>query len=310
MQMFKQICMEQALEPHLKLMLTKTPVSKENAFLAAGSECISVGHKTKVTKETLEELQKMGVRYLSTRSIGYNHIDTQAAKRLGVTIGNVAYSPEGVAEYTIMLMLMLLRKMPDILNRSRDWDFRLGGLRGNELGSMTVGVIGTGTIGKAVIERLKGFGCRVIAYDVHQNCDVTYVPLEELLRQSDVVTLHTPLNEATWHLMDESHLKMMKQEALLINTGRGALIDTSALLTALTEQKLGGAGLDVVEGEDDFFYQDCRSRKMEHSYLARLMELPQVIVTPHAAYYTEHMLNDTARQTLGNAMAFEDVKII
>lgn len=309
MQEFQAFCRENAQESRVHLMLTKTPVSVETAFLAAGSECISVGHKTEVTAETLEALKKMGVRFLCTRSIGYNHIDITAAKRLGIVVENVTYAPQGVADYTIMLMLMLQRKIVHILERSGRWDFRLGGFRGKELCGMSVGVIGTGNIGKAVVERLKGFGCQVFAYDLYQNTNAAYVTLEELLRKSDIVTLHTPLLDTTRHLLDEKHLAMMKPEAILINTGRGALIDTRALIGALEDGRISGAALDVVEGEDEFFYQDCQNRKRGDSYLARLTELPNVIITPHAAYYTEHVLLDTIKQTLDQCLEFEAHKM-
>lgn len=185
-------------------------VSETNARLVPGNQCISVGHKSEVSEPTIAALKNAGVRYISTRSIGCNHIDTNAAERMGITVGNVAYSPDSVADYTLMLMLMAIRGAKSIVRSVEKYDFRLDSIRGKELRDMTVGVLGTGRIGKAVIERLQGFGCHVLAYDSGQKITADYVTLDELLQNSDIVTLHVPLGADTHHIIGDKQIKGMK----------------------------------------------------------------------------------------------------
>ncbi|MER7707488.1 D-isomer specific 2-hydroxyacid dehydrogenase family protein [Kitasatospora sp. NPDC097605] len=289
--------------------VTDAPVSEATSELAAGSRCISVGHKSPVTRATLRALGGLGVGYISTRSIGYNHIDVAYAESVGILVGNVSYSPDSVADYTLMLMLMAIRDAKAIVRRTDAHDYRLSEVRGRELRDLTVGVIGTGRIGTAVLERLRGFGCRVLAHDNRQagrpGAAVERVPLDELLRRSDLVTLHVPLTAATHHLLDRRALARMKDGAVVVNTGRGGLIDTEALLRELEGGRLGGAALDVVEGEEGVFYADCRDKPLESKALLRLQELPNALISPHTAYYTDHALRDTVENSLMNCLAFE-----
>ena len=282
--------------------ITAAPVSEAAIRLAIGNRCVSVSHKTRVTRSILHALSQAGVTYISTRSAGYNHIDVEFAQRLGISVGNVAYSPDSVADYTVMLMLMTARRAASIIGRTDDHDFRLDGMRGKELRDMTVGVVGTGRIGAAVMERLRGFGCQVLAYDHHPKTAAEYVPLDELLRRSDIVTLHTPLNAGTHHLLSKQHIGQIKDGAFVINTGRGPLLDTEALTEALESGRLGGAALDVLEGEEGIFYSDYRQKPVENEWLLRLQALPNVIITPHAAYYTDHALRDIIEHTITNCL--------
>jgi D-specific alpha-keto acid dehydrogenase len=229
--------------------ITEAAVSEANVELAFGNRCISVGHKTQITNATLLALSRAGVAYISTRSIGYNHIDLRYAESVGVSVENIAYSPDSVADYTLMLMLMAVRHAKSIVRRAEVHDYRLNDVRGKELRDLTIGVIGTGRIGVAVMDRLRGFGCRVLAYDNRPKTAVDYVPLDELLQRSDIVTLHTPLTADTHHLLNRQRIRRMKHGAIIVNTGRGALLDTEALVSALEGGRLGGAALDVLEGE-------------------------------------------------------------
>ena len=285
--------------------ITDAAVSEANIELTSGNRCISVGHKTQITNSVLLALSQAGVRYISTRSIGCNHINVKCAESVGISIGNITYSPDSVADYTLMLMLMAVRNAKSIVSRADLHDFRLNDARGKELRDMTVGVIGTGHIGSAVMERLRGFGCRILAYDHQPKAAAEYVPMDELLRQSDIVTLHTPLNAETNHLFDRQRIGRMKRGAFLINTGRGSLLDTEALVPALESGKLGGAALDVLEGEEGVFYFDRREKPIESKLLLRLQKLPNVIITPHTAYYTDHALSDTVENTIINCLKFE-----
>jgi D-specific alpha-keto acid dehydrogenase len=243
--------------------------------------------------------------YLSTRSAGYDHIDLEFAERVGMSVENVAYSPDSVADYTLMLMIMALRNVKSTIHRAHDNDFRLNDAPGKELRDMTIGVVGTGRIGAAVIDRLWGFGCHILAFDRCPGSSVEYVPLDALLQHSDVVTLHMPLTADTYHLLDSRRVEQMRHGAFIINTGRGGLLDTEALVPALESGHLGGVALDVLEGEEGVFYVDHRGRSIESPLLLRLQQLPNVLITPHTAYYTEHALRDTVENTIINCLDFE-----
>lgn len=288
--------------------ITEAAVSEANSELAFGNRCVSVGHRTQVTNPTLRALGRAGVEYVSTRSIEYNHIDVAYAESVGISVGNVAYSPDSVADYTLMLILMAVRHAKSIIRRADVHDYRLNDVRGRELRDLIIGVIGTGRIGAAVMDRLRGFGCCVLAYDSRPQSSADYVPLDELLQLSDIVTLHTPLNADTHHLLNRQRIAQMKPGAFIINTGRGALLDTEALLPALESGRLGGAALDVLEGEEGIFYADCRNKPIESEPLLRLQRLPNVLISPHTAYYTDHALSDTVENGLINCLNFESGK--
>ncbi|MFL6076177.1 MAG: VanH-AOV family D-lactate dehydrogenase [Mycobacteriales bacterium] len=289
--------------------ITDAAVSEVNVDLALGNRCVSVGHKTEVRNSVLRALSQAGVKYVSTRSIGYDHIDVEYAESVGITVGNIAYSPDSVADYTLMLMLMAVRNVKSIIRRAEIHDYRLHEVRGKELRDLTVGVIGTGRIGAAVMDRLRGFGCRILAYDTRPTASAHYVPLDELLQQSDIVTLHTPLNAETYHLIDHRRIEQMKPGAFVVNTGRGSLLDTEALVPALESGRLGGAALDVLEGEEGIFYADCSNKPIESKALLRLQQLPNVLVSPHTAYYTDHALSDTVENTIINCLEFEKEQV-
>jgi D-specific alpha-keto acid dehydrogenase len=282
--------------------ITAAAPSEANVELARGNRCISIGHKTDVSNSTLLALRELGVMYISTRSVGCNHVDVAYAESVGISLETVAYSPDSVADYTLMLMLMVVRHAKSLVRRADVHDYRLGEVRGRELRDLTVGVIGTGRIGGAVIDRLRGFGCRTLAYDKRPKTSAEYVTLAALLEESDVVTLHTPLTPETHHLLDRDRIERTKPGAVIVNTGRGALIDTRALVSALEGGRLGGAALDVLEGEDGIFYADCSDRLIENQLLLRLHELPNVLISPHTAYYTDHALRDIVEHSLTNCV--------
>ncbi|MFJ2887610.1 D-isomer specific 2-hydroxyacid dehydrogenase family protein [Streptomyces sp. NPDC087305] len=290
------------LAPRLGVLptITRAPVNETNAQLAAGNRCVSVSHRTPITNSVLRALGRAGVAYISTRSIGRDHIDVDYANRVGLSVGNTAYSPDSVADYTVMLMLMSIRNARSTVRRTDVHDYRLHEVRGRELRDLTVGVVGTGRIGTAVVDRLRGFGCRILAHDSRLTLD-----LDEVLRLSDIVTLHAPLTPDTRHLLDRRRIERMRHGAFVINTGRGPLLDTEALVTALESGRLGGAALDVVEGEEGIFYADRRDRPIDNKTLLRLHELPNVLISPHTAYYTDHALRDTVENSLTNCLAFE-----
>lgn len=222
-----------ALAPRFGVLpiITEAAVSDVNIELAAGNRSISIGHRAQVTNSALLALSQVGVEYISTRSIGYNHLDVDYARRIGITVENVVYSPDSVADYTLMLMLMAVRHAKSTIRRVDTHDYRLGDVRGRELRDLTVGVVGTGRIGRAVMDRLRGFGCRILAHDSQPVAAADYVPLDDLLQSSDIVTLHTPLTPDTHHLLDAERIARMKPGAVVVNTGRGSLLHTEALLS-------------------------------------------------------------------------------
>ena len=274
----------------------------ENACDIPLDSAISVNHKAPVDARLIRMLQKRNIKYLSSRSVGLDHIDLDAARHAGIIVENITYSPQSVAEYTIMLMLMAVRNAGSILRRVNGCDFRLEEKRAPELRDMTVGVIGTGRIGNAVMERLSGFGCAILAYDPNPRANAAYVDLDELLMRSDLVTLHLPLKADTWHILNRERIAQMKRGAIIVNTARGALADTAALTEALEHGRIACAALDVVEGEEGWFYRDCSS--LAPPPFARLLALPNAIITPHTAFYTEHALDDIVRNTVRNFLEY------
>ena len=254
----------------------------------------------------LERLAKGGTRLIALRSAGFNHVDLPAAKRLGIEVVRVpAYSPHAVAEHAVALILSLNRHLHRAYNRTRDGDFTLHGLTGFDLVGKTVGVVGTGQIGATFARIMAGFGCQLLAYDPHPNPQVealgaNYLPLDQLLEQAQIISLHCPLNEHTRHLINLESLYRMQRGAMLINTGRGALVDTPALIQALKSGHLGYLGLDVYEEEAQLFFEDRSDLPLQDDVLARLLTFPNVIVTAHQAFLTREALGAIARTTLDN----------
>lgn len=287
--------------------ITASP-GPETAALAEGCPCISVITDTYIGKDLLERFHACGVRFLSTRTIGYDHLDLETARAMGFSAANVTYTPDSVADYAIMLMLMVLRKAKAILVRAAGQDYTISGVRGRQLPNLTVGVVGTGRIGATVVRHLSGFGCRVLCTGLVEDPSLAglcrYVTLDELLAQSDIVTLHVPSSPENYHLMDASAFGKMKEGAVLINTARGDLVDSEALLAALEAGKLWGAGLDVVEGDREIYYRDMKDRVIPHRAMAALNAMPNVVLTPHMAFYTDQAVSDMVENSLKSCAAF------
>ena len=291
----------------VELAETEKAPASATVGLAEGSECISIV-TTPMPEKVLKAYFDVGVRYLSTRSIGYDHIDLAAAGRLGIHVGNVGYSPDCVADYTVMLMLTAVRRLKLILSRSSGQDYSLRGAKGREMHNLTVGVIGTGRIGRTVLRDLSGFGCRLLAHDLYENDAVhkiaEYVPLLELLRQSDVITLHMPATAENFHMIGRDAIAQMKDGVILVNTARGSLIDTSALLDALESGKIGGAALDVAENEAGLIFADHKAEVLRNRELVVLRSYPNVLVTPHFAFYTDQAVRDMVENSIKSCTLF------
>ncbi len=296
-----------AEELGIKLVTTAEPPSMNNVHLTEGSECMAIT-TTLIGRELLEAYYEKGIRYIVTRCIGYDHIDLAAAKEIGITVANTPYGPEGVADYTVMLMLMAMRHMKAIMQRSAIQDYTLRGLLGRELKDMTVGIIGTGRIGLSTMRNLSGFGCKIICYDLYPNQAAetygTYVSLEELIGTADIISLHMPITEDNFHIIDAEALAKMKQGVIIVNTGRGPLIDCKALTDAIESGQVGAAALDVVENEFDLYYYDRKSDVLTNRELALFRSYPNVIVSHHMAFYTENYLKTIVRDSLLGCKAF------
>lgn len=280
----------------------------ENVHLAQGCDCLNI-ITTKMDAKLIEQFYDLGIKYIVTRTIGFDHIDVKRAKELGMRVSNVTYSPNSVADYALMLILMLNRKMKAITQRAAVQDFSLPGIIGRELADCTVGVIGTGRIGRTVIKNLSGFGCKIIAYDLAEDAEVKksaeYVSLPELFETSDMITLHAPLNESNYHLINKETIAKMKAQVQIVNTARGGLIDTEALIAGIESGKIGGAALDVIEREFGLYYYDLKNEILDNRQLAVLKAFPNVIVTPHMAFYTEKAISDMVENSLKSYCLFK-----
>ena len=290
-------------EPHL---------SERTCRLAEGYAAICAFVNDQLTEAVLECLAQSGTGLVAMRCSGFNNVDLRAAKRLGLTVARVpAYSPHAVAEHTVGLILALSRRLYKSYNRVREGNFNLEGLLGMDVHDKTAGVVGTGRIGAIVARILLGFGCRVLCYDVKQDPQLVatgarYVPLDELLSQGDIITLHCPLVPQTHHMIDAPALATMKEGAMLINTSRGALVDTRAVVRALKSGKIGALGLDVYEEEADLFFEDLSTQLIQDDVFARMLTFPNVLITGHQAFFTEGAMEAIAAKTIENITAFEE----
>ncbi len=282
--------------------------------MSAGSDAVCIFVNDHASAEVIRKWSEQGIKLIALRSAGFNHVDLKAAKEYGISVVRVpAYSPHAIAEHAVAIILTLNRKTHKAYNRVRDGNFSLERLTGFDLFGKTVGVVGTGKIGAVFCEIMLGFGCKIRAFDLMedealQQKGVQYGTLAELLATSDIISLHCPLNPSTRYMINAESLKTMKDGAMLINTGRGALIDSEAVSAALKSGKLGYLGLDVYEQEENLFAQDLSETIIEDELILRLMNFPNVLITAHQAYLTEEALVEIARITLGNMDAFENGK--
>jgi D-lactate dehydrogenase len=288
----------------------ETRLSAATVGLAANAAVLCAFVNDKIDGEVIAALEKKHLRLIALRCAGYNNIDLKAVWQK-IRVARVpAYSPYAIAEHAAALLLALTRHLPQAYNRAREGNFLLNGLTGRDLHGKTLGVVGTGKIGKIAADIFRGFGMKIIAFDKFPDekwaaaSGAAYVGIDDLCRQSDVITLHSPLTPETYHLVNAEKLALMKKDVVLINTGRGALIDAAALVEALKNQRLGGAGLDVYEEEEDYFFEDNSLQAIKDDVLARLLTFPNVIITGHQAFFTAEALSAIAQTTLENIRQF------
>ena len=307
----KELFTEYAEELGLDVVLCGDAPNPDNVSLCRGSRCVNV-ITSRIDAGLMRAFRDNGVEYITTRTIGYDHIDLEAARACGIRVGNAPYGPNGVADYTVMLILMTIRKMGAILERTALQDYTLAGLNGRELRDLTVGVIGTGRIGETVVRDLSGFGCRILAHDLCEKETVrqyaAYVPLDEIWREADVITLHMPLTEDNRHMINAETIGRMKDGVAIVNTARGALIDSDAFIEAVENGKIGAAGLDVVENEFGLYYYDHKSDILKNRELALLRSFPNVIVSHHMAFYTRNYVETVVKDSMKSCKLYMEGK--
>ncbi len=303
---------ERSKDTDLSFRFFDTRLSEDTVELARGCEAVCVFVNDTVSAAVIDRLSQMGVKYIALRCAGYNQVDLRHAMGRMRVVRVPAYSPYAVAEHTMALLLTSIRRIHKAYIRSRDFNFSLTGLTGTQLYGKTVGVIGTGRIGKVFIDICRGFGMRVLAYDKYPSAELDngdtmrYVPLATLLAESDILSLHCPLTEDTYHIIDEAALAKCRRGVIVLNTSRGALVDAEALLAAIKARQVGAACLDVYEEESDLFFEDNSGHILEDDTLARLISMPNVIVTSHQAFLTEEALDNIAQTTVENLLLLKN----
>ncbi len=284
------------------------PCNEDTIFLANGYDAICIFVNDYVNAAMIEKLYDMKVKAILLRSAGFNNVDVKAAEDKIIILRVPSYSPEAVAEFAMAMLLTVNRFTHKAYNRTRDFNMSLNGLMGTDLNHKVAGIIGTGKIGQAMINICKGFSMQVLAYDPfpNHNLDVEYVSVEELAKRSDVISLHCPLTSDTEHIINKDTISLMKRGVFLINTSRGRLIETEAVIEGLREGRFGGVGLDVYEEEEGVFYEDRSNDIITDDNLARLMTFPNVLVTSHMGFFTQEAMQAIAVETLENAYALEN----
>ncbi len=294
-----------------ELVFFEARLNSQTASLAKGYPAVCVFVNDDLNARVLLMLQRSGTRLIALRCAGYNNVDLQTASELEMTVARVpAYSPQAVAEHTLGLILAAARRLHKSYNRVREGNFSLDGLLGMDIAGKVAGVIGTGKIGRLVAKRLLAFECQVVAFDLMEEPElvaagVEYLTREEIFRRSDIITLHCPLVPATRHLINEESLALMKRGVMLVNTSRGALVDTRPVIRALKSGKIGALALDVYEEEADLFFEDLSNQVIQDDAFMRMLTFPNVIITGHQAFFTHHAMEHISRQTLENIAQFE-----
>ncbi len=293
-------------EHDMQFRFLETKLNEDTAELARGCSAVCVFVNDTVNAAVIDKLYDCGIRLIALRSAGYNNVDVHAAFGKIHVCHVPAYSPYAVAEHAMAMLLTSVRRIHKAYNRTREFNFSLNGLTGFDFHGKTAGVIGTGKIGRIFIDICRGFGMKVIAYDRYPAPDsgIEYVSLDELLARSDVISLHCPLTDDTRHMIDTDAIAKMKKGAVIVNTSRGGLIDAEALLEGIKDRKVGAACLDVYEEEADIFFEDRSGHILNDELLARLISMPNVIVTSHQAFLTEEALNNIAETTVNNILSY------
>lgn len=291
---------------NLSMKFFETKLNEDTVTLAKGFDCICAFVNDTVNSNVIDALCDYGIKLIALRCAGYNNVDINYAKNKISVVRVPAYSPYAVAEHTMALLLTAVRNTHKAYVRTKSFNFSLNGLVGFDLYGKTVGIIGTGKIGRVFSDICKGFGMKILAYDKYPNgdLDIKYTSLENLFKESDIISLHCPLNDESYHLINKDNISLMKNGVILVNTSRGALVDSDALLEGIRSKKIGGACLDVYEEESELFFEDNSNLIINDDTLALLMTMPNVIVTSHQAFFTKEALSNIANTTIENINEF------
>lgn len=292
----------------IEIKYVREHLTETTAYLSEGYDGVTILGHSYIGPEILDKLKEFNIKFLSTRTAGYNHIDIKYANEIGIRVSNADYAPNGVADFTVMLILMCIRHYKQALFRGNVNDYSLAGLQGKEMRNLTIGVIGTGRIGASVIENLQGFGSKILAYDVYKNetlkDKVTYVDLDTLYSECDVITLHTPLFDSTYHMINKESISKMKDGVVLVNCARGELMDLPDLIEGIESRKIGALGLDVIENEEGIYHMDRRTDIIINREMAYLRQFPNVIMTQHMAFYTEEAVTSMVSCGINSLISF------
>lgn len=306
---------EELVKSHqdIEIMLQKEALNLNNIHLCKGHEAVTILGMNDINREILDQLKELGIRFLATRTVGYDHIDVEYANKIGIRVCNANYAPDSVADFTVMLILLALRKYKPAVYRQNVNDFSLHGLLGKTMSSLTVGVVGTGKIGAAVIRALSGFGCKILAYNrtPQEECMkwAEYTDLDTLYQKSDVITFHLPLKQGTKRLVNEESLMKMQDGVILINTARGELMDVDILINGIENKKIGALAMDVFEDETDIYHENHMNDIIANRNMAYLRQFPNVILTQHMAFYTESAVREMVTYAVMGLLYMSEGKV-
>ena len=304
----EEIIKEFGQKHNIEIVSTDEILDEKTLYLSKGSDAVTTLGYSTLNADLLDKIKANGVKFLSTRTIGYNHYDVKYAKQIGLKVSNVSYAPNGVADFTIMLMLISVRKYKPAMWRQNVNDYTLNGLMGREMRHLTIGVLGTGRIGSTVIKNLSGFGCKILAYDKYENETIKniaqYVDFDTLLKNSDIITIHMPLTAENYGIINKENIAKMKTGVIIVNTARGELMNIPDLTEGIESKKIGALALDVFQNEDEIYHHYLSTDIIKNRDMAYLRQFPNVVLTQHMAFFTDSVVEEMISNSLNSLLSF------
>lgn len=304
----EEIIKEFGQKHNIEIVSTDEILNEKTLYLSKGSDAVTTLGYSTLNADLLDKIKANGVKFLSTRTIGYNHYDVKYAKQIGLKVSNVSYAPNGVADFTIMLMLISVRKYKPAMWRQNVNDYTLNGLIGREMRHLTIGVLGTGRIGSTVIKNLSGFGCKILAYDKYENENIKniaqYVDFDTLLKNSDIITIHMPLTAENYGIINKENIAKMKTGVIIVNTARGELMNIPDLTEGIESKKIGALALDVFQNEDEIYHHYLSTDIIKNRDMAYLRQFPNVVLTQHMAFFTDSVVEEMISNSLNSLLSF------
>lgn len=304
----EEIIKEFGQKHNIEIVSTDEILDEKTLYLSKGSDAVTTLGYSTLNADLLDKIKANGVKFLSTRTIGYNHYDVKYAKQIGLKVSNVSYAPNGVADFTIMLMLISVRKYKPAMWRQNVNDYTLNGLIGREMRHLTIGVLGTGRIGSTVIKNLSGFGCKILAYDKYENETIKniaqYVDFDTLLKNSDIITIHMPLTAENYGIINKENIAKMKTGVIIVNTARGELMNIPDLTEGIESKKIGALALDVFQNEDEIYHHYLSTDIIKNRDMAYLRQFPNVVLTQHMAFFTDSAVEEMISNSLNSLLSF------